>query len=92
MPELWKRCEEWKLRLMNDGHQVDEVMCDGAPPGIGAKVYYETFGEPNMGRPTMKRITAVVTAQDAHVDYNRNCYLLVIARVESSGMFPMSED
>jgi hypothetical protein len=63
-------------------------MCDGAPPGIGAKVYYETFGDPGM----MKRITAVVTAQDAHVDYDRNCYLLVIARVESSGMFPIRED
>jgi hypothetical protein len=69
---------------MNDGVKVTEVWCDGPAPAIGARIYHETDADtPGM----VKRTTAIVTAQDAHIE-RFNCFLLVIARMEGSGVFP----
>ena len=94
MTALWDHCEQWKLRLLNDGVLVDEVMCDGPAPAIGAKVYlserkYDAVGHPD--HPCrVRKTTAIVTAQDVSI-YDQNSYLLVIARVESRGVLPARE-
>lgn len=81
MAEKW---EQWKLRLVNLGEMVDEVMCNGPAPAIEARVYLtRDHSDPDM----CVRTTAIVTAQDAHIERS-SCRLLVIARVESHGTFP----
>jgi hypothetical protein len=73
---------------MNLGEKVAEVICDGPAPAIGARIYHEDDAD----RPGMvRRIAAIVTAQDARIE-RFDCSLLVIARVESSGVFPRRND
>lgn len=96
MSTTWDHYEQWRLLLVNDlGETRDEIMCDGAPPAIGARIWleqdhYDIVGYPDAPCRVIKT-AAIVIAQDARILNGHNCCLTLRAKITSKGIFPRKE-
>jgi hypothetical protein len=93
MSTTWKHCKHWRLLLVNGlAEVVDEIMCDGAPPAIGAHIWleqdkYDIENHPDDPCRVLKTLATVIS-QDARIMNGHNCYLTVRAKITSRGVFP----
>jgi hypothetical protein len=92
MSTTWDHYEQWRLLLVNDLAEVrDEIMCDGAPPAIGARIWLEQdeLDVVNYSGPCrVRKTSATVISQDARILNGHNCFLTLRAKIDSRGFFP----
>jgi hypothetical protein len=97
MKTPWDHFEQWRLVLVNGvAEVVEEVMCDGAPPAIGARIWleqdkYDAESYPEDPCRVLKTLATVIS-QDARILNGHNCFLTLRAKIESRGVFPRRDD